>query len=137
MVEGVDGSSPSEGFEIKYLQMAVVLPALACDYGLAGTKRVHIRGLAGTRGHGRRLASHRDTRPSSDDVRAPEDPCIRAAAVALLGETVTTSLQRGHRMIGYVEFGFLSIAKRADYRCSTNAVAWAGRDRRAESADRT
>ena len=42
--------------------------------GLAGTKRVRIRGLAGTLGHRRRLASHCDTPHSSDEVHAPENP---------------------------------------------------------------
>ena len=55
-----------------------MLPLSACHYGLAGTKRVHIRGLAGTRGYGRRLASHRDT----------------------FGETVTPSLEGGGRSGG-------------------------------------
>src|SRR5262249_50245532 len=70
--EGVDGSSPSEGFDTKYLQISIS----CCLYwrairGLAGTKRVHIRGPTGTRGQARRRASPCDTPQRTPDPLPP------------------------------------------------------------------
>ena len=67
--EGVDGSSPSEGFDIKSLQIGIW-----CCLRWRTIKASRVRNgytsweLAVTRGHGRRLASHRDTPRSSDEA---------------------------------------------------------------------
>jgi hypothetical protein len=61
----------------------------------AGTKRVHIPGLAGTRGHGHvwpRIATHLI---QSDEVRAPEIlPANGHPPLPYLARTVTPSLER-------------------------------------------
>ena len=55
--EGVDGSSPSEGFGESPAKGPVVLPAMARFRFFAGTRRVHF----GTGGHSRARATSRDT----------------------------------------------------------------------------
>jgi hypothetical protein len=62
---------------------------------IAGTPRVHVLGLAGTRGHARRLASPCDTRRAKDEGAAlGESPCKQVCSVALMGERRDPSLER-------------------------------------------
>jgi hypothetical protein len=73
----------------------VVLPGWA-RIACAGTRRVHVPGLAGMRGHGRRLAAPCDTAHRRDKAaRSRESPCTRAPAVALLGRSLTPPCREG------------------------------------------
>jgi hypothetical protein len=68
----------------------------------AGTRQVHIPGLAGIRGHARRLASPCDTAHLSDgNSFSRESPCIRGPVVALLGKGPDPPAGRGssHRSV--------------------------------------
>ena len=58
--EGVDGSSPSEGFT-KALQNGLYCCRSGYDSILAGTKRIQVPGLVGTRGQAQRRTSPSDT----------------------------------------------------------------------------
>jgi hypothetical protein len=98
--EGVDGSSPSEGLNKKDLQMGI----LRCLHGRkSDASRVrdgYILGLAGTRGHPRRLATQRMT--WSGHAIATNDSkgsCKAASCVARTGAEVTTSFAKRASMI--------------------------------------
>jgi hypothetical protein len=92
--EGVDGSSPSEGFPKRPAKGQFVLPAMARFRRFAGTRRVHFR----TGGHSRARATSRDTagmcsRSSSASTHS-RGSCKEAHLVARTGAMLTPSLTR-------------------------------------------
>ena len=92
--EGVDGSSPSEGFAKSPANGHVVLPASAKIRRAAGTKRVHF----GTDGHSRARATSRDTSGacSRQSIAAThsKNSCKYVVVVARAGARLTPSIAR-------------------------------------------
>ena len=74
--EGVDGSSPSEGFMKRPAKSGFLLSAQTSRRHLAGTRRVHFR----TRGHSRVRSTSRDHRRGVQiQLSARENACKRGA----------------------------------------------------------
>jgi hypothetical protein len=73
----------------------VALPAMARFRRFAGMRRVHV-GLAGTRGHARRLAGYATTRAShSIEASDSESSCKQPIGVARAGATLTPPWREG------------------------------------------
>src|SRR6516165_1292718 len=65
----------------------MLLPVLSVSESLAGTRRVQLRGLAGTPGHARTFSSLSDTtRRAVSDRIAERETCKQASLVGFIGE---------------------------------------------------